>query len=66
MFVMGISAWFIVNGLRADTWLMFFAVAEVYTVIYFVFAYLFMMNAYERDMVAVPAKRVLRKLNILK
>lgn len=47
--VMGTIAWFSLEVLGMDTWLEFFGYAVVYTVVYFVLAYFFVMNAYERN-----------------
>ena len=66
MVIMGTAAWFALDALTIDNWLVFFAAAALYTVIYFVLAYRFMMNQYERDTIMVPVKKVLRKLRILK
>ncbi len=66
MFLMGTAAWFVLDGLAVDSWLAFFTYAAAYTVVYFLLAYGFMMNPYERDIVLVPVKKVLRKLRILK
>lgn len=66
MIVMGIAAWFVLDALTLDGWFAFFAAAAVYTVIYVVLAYRFMMNQYERDTIMAPVKKVLRKLRILK
>lgn len=66
MIVMGAAAWFALDALTMDNWLVFFIAATLYTVVYFILAYCFMMNQYERDTVMVPVKKVLRKLRILK
>lgn len=66
MFVMGIAAWFALDLLTVDNWLVFFTAAAVYTVVYFLMAYLFMMDQYERDIILVPVKKVLNKFRILK
>ena len=66
MLVMGTAAWFVLNGMTVGNWLVFFICAAVYTVVYFLLAYRFMMNPYERDTVMVPVKKVLCKLGILK
>ena len=65
MIIVGIAAWFALDALTIDTWLVFFAVAALYTVIYFVLAYCFMMNQYERDTIMAPVKKLLSKLRIL-
>jgi uncharacterized membrane protein YfcA len=66
MIFMGIVAWFALDALAIDSWLAFVAAAALYTAVYFVLAYRFMMNQYERDIVVIPVKNVLRKLRILK
>ena len=66
MVMMGVAAWFVLDILSVDSWIGFFACAAVYTVVYFLLAYRFMMNQYERDTVMVPVKKMLRKLRILK
>lgn len=66
MIIMGTAAWFALDALTIDNWLDFFIAAALYTVVYFILAYRFMMNQYERDTVMVPVKKVLRKLRILK
>ena len=66
MFVMGIIAWFALDALIINNWLIFFATAAIYTAIYFALSYYFMMNQYERNIIIVPLKKVLRKLRIIK
>jgi len=66
MIAMGGAAWFILDRLTVDNWLMFFIAAAVYSVIYFAFTYKFMMNRYERDIIVVPVRNLFRKLRILK
>lgn len=64
MFVMGTIAWFVLDRMSVDSWLVFFAAAAVYSVIYFALAYGFMLNESERDLIRVPLKKVLSKLNL--
>lgn len=66
MVVMGTSWWFILNAIAVNSWLVFFSLAIVYTAIYFLLSYRFMMNQYERDTIMVPVKKVLRKLHLAK
>ena len=66
MFTMGIVAWIVIERIILDNWIVFFVVAAVYAIIYFLFAYRFMMDQYERDIVMVPVKKVLRKLRVIK
>lgn len=65
MVVMGVAAWFILDHLPIDNWRVFFGAAVIYSVVYFALAYKFMMNQYERNVIKVPMKKVLRKLRIL-
>ena len=66
MLISGSAAWFILDRLSVDNWLVFFAAAVVYSAVYFALAYAFMMNQYERDIVKVPVKKLMRKLRIRK
>lgn len=66
MVAMGVAFWFLLDALTVDSWGVFFCFAGLYTVIYFLLAYWFMMNQYERDTVIVPVKKVLRKLHLIK
>lgn len=63
MLIMGTAAWFILDIVPVMNWLVFFVLAAGYSVIYFLLAYHFMMNQYERDTIMVPVKKVLRKLH---
>ncbi len=51
MIVMGVCAWVALSYISITNWFIFFAAAAIYTVIYFLLAYRFMMNAYEREFV---------------
>ena len=62
MLVMGATGWLVLNHLRIDNWFVFFALAAVYTVIYWVLAYLFMMNDYEKSFVKAPVSRICTRL----
>ena len=62
MFVMGAAGWLVLDHIRIDNWFVFFALAAVYTVIYWVLAYLFMMNDYEKSFVKAPVSKIVRKL----
>lgn len=66
MIVMGTTWWFILNSISVNNWLLFFVLAVIYTIIYFLLSYCFMMNQYERDTIVVPVKIVLRKLHLAK
>lgn len=59
MFVMGVAAWFVLDSITVDGWLVFFAFALAYTLIYLSLAYAFMMNDYERNLIKAPIKRIL-------
>lgn len=66
MVIMGAVWWFLLNALSINNWLVFFLLAIVYTAIYFLLSYRFMMNQYEKDTIMVPVKKVLRKLHLAK
>lgn len=62
MFIMGICAWIVLDSLSITNWFAFFAAAAVYTLLYFLLAYRFMMNNYEREIVMVPLKKIYNKI----
>lgn len=62
MLVMGTGAWFWMDCRTVDHWGAFFGWAAVYTVLYGVLSYFFMMNRYERDLCLTPVKKVVEKL----
>ena len=62
MLIMGTIAWFFLDHVVVNNWLIFIAFAAAYTVIYWVLAYFFMMNDYEKDLVRKPVSRVIQKL----
>lgn len=62
MFVMGTAGWFALDRLTLDGWLVFFVAAAVYTVLYLVLAYRFMMDSYERELIKGPMRKILRKI----
>lgn len=66
MVFMGGIGWYVLSKLSISGWLMFFALAAVYSVLYFALAYRFMMNDYERETIMVPVGKALRKLHLLK
>lgn len=66
MVIMGAAWWFLLDTLSVNNWLVFFLLAIVYTAIYFLLSYRFMMNQYERDTIMVPIKKILRKLHLAK
>jgi len=61
MIVMGASWWFIIDAISVTNWLVFFGLAIVYSVVYCLLAYRFMMNSYEKGLLAAPVKRVWSK-----
>ena len=60
--ILGIAAWFSLDFLGVNSWVAFFAYAAVYTVVYFVLAYVFMMNAYEKNLFFGFIKKVIAKM----
>lgn len=65
MFVMGTAWWFLLDTLAIDSLIKFFVLAVIYTVMYFLLAYRFMMNEYERNLIVAPLVSVLRKLHLI-
>ncbi len=63
MVIMGTCAWFAVDAVSVTNWFVFFGMASLYTVLYFLLAYRFMMNKYEREMVMVPLRKVYRMIH---
>ena len=66
MFLMGTAWWFLLDALVIDSLIKFFIPAVIYTVMYFLLAYKFMMNAYERNLIVTPLVSVLHKLHLIK
>ena len=66
MFVMGTVWWFLLDAIAVDSLIKFLVLAVIYTVMYFLLAYRFMMNAYERNLIVVPMVSVLRKLHLIR
>ena len=62
MIVMGIVGFIGVRRLYTSGWISWLLLAIVYTIVYFVLAYLFMMNSYEKELITAPLKKVLNKL----
>lgn len=62
MLVMGAAGWLVLDHIRIDNWFVFFALAAVYTVIYWVLAYLFMMNDYEKAFIKAPISKICARL----
>ena len=61
MILMGTVWYFILDRIQSWNWLIFFALAIVYTGLYFVLAYFFMMNPYERSIVKGPVQKAVSK-----
>lgn len=62
MLIMG-GAWlFLLNLIPVTNWLTFFVLAILYSVIYFVLAYKFMMNDYEKALLTVPLSKIRNKV----
>lgn len=51
MLVMGTIGWLMLENINVSSWLIFFPLAAVYTVIYWLLAYFFMMNSYEKNLI---------------
>ena len=62
MLVMGTVGWFILDALHISNWLIFFALAAAYTLIYWVLAYFFMMNDYERAFIKGPVSKIFTRM----
>ena len=62
MLVMGTVGWFILDALHISNWLIFFALAAAYTLIYWVLAYFFMMNDYERAFIKGPVLKIFTRM----
>ena len=65
MLVMGCAFYVLLSKIAVDSWYLFFSLAVLYSVIYAVLAYCFMMNRYERDIIMIPIKKVLRKAKLI-
>lgn len=59
---MGVMGWFCVNRFFVKTWISFLLLAVAYSIIYFIFAYIFMMNSYERNTLLSPLKKLRDKV----
>ena len=51
MLIMGAAGWFLLDHLNVGNWIIFFCLAAAYTIVYWVLAYFFMMNEYEKSFV---------------
>ncbi|MBR6951280.1 MAG: polysaccharide biosynthesis protein [Oscillospiraceae bacterium] len=63
MFIMGVSWWFILDAISISNWLSFFGLAIVYSVLYCILAYRFMMNSYEKNLIASPIKKLWKRIS---
>ena len=61
MLVMGCVWWILLEVIAVTNWAIFFGLAIVYSIMYFVLAYLFMMNAYEKSILSSPVKKLCKK-----
>lgn len=61
MLVMGTAGWFILERMQISNWLLFFVCAAVYSVVYWVLAYFFMMNDYEKALMNRPVAAILKR-----
>lgn len=62
MIIMGAIFYIGLDRISLNSWLSFFCFAIIYSAIYAVLAYRFMMNQYERDVIMVPVKKAIRKV----
>ena len=62
MFICGTAAWLILDKVGIDNWGEFLVYAALYSIVYFVLAYIFMMNDYERNILCSPFRKILRKI----
>ena len=61
--VMAVLAILLQNVVSFDNWFIFFVSVFVYTCIYGIAMYLFAMNEYEKEIVLVPLKKILRLMH---
>lgn len=62
MVLMGTGAWFVLDAVPVTNWVVFFGLAGLYTVLYFLFAYRFMMNESEKKFIQSFGKSILIRL----
>ena len=58
MIIMGLGCWYVLRYVELINWISFFTAAVLYTVLYFIAAYLFMMNQYEKKIFLAPLRRI--------
>lgn len=58
MLLMGAVGWIVLDKIVIGSWLIFFALAVVYAVIYWILAYFFMMNDYEKTFIKGPVSKI--------
>lgn len=57
------AAWYLgLDRISINNWAVFFALAAVYAGLYGLLSYFFMMNAYERSIIAAPLKKFVQRL----
>ncbi|MBQ9082389.1 MAG: oligosaccharide flippase family protein [Clostridia bacterium] len=65
MVIMGTAAFFVLDAFSVDSWAIFFTAAGIYTIVYAILSYCFMMNDYERDIIKTPVLKILRKFRLI-
>lgn len=62
MVIMGFGWWLLLDSISVTSWFRFFSLAIIYSVMYFVLAYKFMMNKYEKTLFFAPILKIRNKL----
>lgn len=62
MLIMGAAGWLALDALNISGWLSFFALASVYSLLYWILAYFFMMNDYERAFIKAPVLKIFTRM----
>lgn len=62
MLIMGAVGWLALDALNISGWLSFFALASVYSLLYWILAYFFMMNDYERTFIKAPVLKIFTRM----
>lgn len=58
------TIWYLgLEKIDITNWGIFFALAAVYTGLYLLLSYFFMMNGYERDVITAPFKKIVQKIH---